>query len=114
MSEENVTVVGDGTDKETPPVTVDTRARVSHHCSAASCGRDFSYGMMVVRGHGKPRDGEEQGPPKIYCENCARKLGVSGTAVIFGGGKKPEGVSSVARDRAQRKLKKLARMTRRA
>lgn len=75
-----------------------------HHCDGENCGRDFAYGMLAVRG------GD---PPKIYCENCARKKQIRGHAVVYGGGDGSK-VSSVTKDRAQRKLKKLARATRRA
>lgn len=71
-----------------------------HACSHEDCGNEFKYGDLVVRGPNGP-----------LCEHCAKKHQVRGEAVVYGGQKTP---SSVERDCARRKLKKLARATRRA
>jgi hypothetical protein len=68
-------------------------------CSEKECGNEIKYGHIVVRG-----------PSGILCEHCARKNGVRGEAVVYGGKAKP---NSVQRDRAQRKLKRLGRMMKR-
>lgn len=82
------------------------------HCAGENCGRDFVYGMIVVRRPVAVKDGEE---PRysIYCENCCKKSGFNGQAVVYGGGD-PSKVSAVSRDRAQRKVKKLERMAKRS
>lgn len=82
------------------------------HCAGENCGRDFAHGMIVVRRPVAVKEGEEP-RYKIYCENCCKKSGFNGQAVVYGGGD-PSKVSAVSRDRAQRKLKKLERMAKRS
>lgn len=92
---------------------MDNKGYRADHCSGEKCGRDFSYGMIIVRAAlAVVKEGE---PPKfgLYCENCCKKHKISGQAVVYGGGD-PAKVSSVSRDRGQRKLKKLERMAKRS
>jgi hypothetical protein len=94
-----VTDRSDETPAETPTARAATPTILA--CSGFDCGTVFKYGMIVVR----PKDG------RPLCENCAKKMkNFQGQAVVFGGQKPP---TSVERDRAMRKLKKLDRMKKR-